>query len=106
LEEFHRYDLYAPISSSDQKTSYSDAVDIVQEAFYAFDPRFADLAMRIIREDHMDSEIRHGKRSGAFCLTAGPQLTPWFCKISRENPQIYPQWLKGTWSCSSFFERK
>jgi oligoendopeptidase F len=77
LEEFHRYDLYAPISSSDQKTSYSDAVDIVQEAFYAFDPRFADLAMRIIREDHMDSEIRHGKRSGAFCLTAGPQLTPW-----------------------------
>ena len=77
LDEFHRYDIYAPIASSDQKTSYTEAVNIVQEAFLDFDPRFADAAMSVIREDHIDSEIRHGKRSGAFCLTAGPQLTPW-----------------------------
>ncbi len=33
--------------------------------------------MRVIEEDHMDSEVRKGKQGGAFCLTALPTLTPW-----------------------------
>ena len=45
--------------------------------FQAFDPLFAQHARRVFDENHLDSEVRRGKRSGAFCLTALPDLTPW-----------------------------
>ncbi len=28
-------------------------------------------------EDHLDAEVRKGKRGGAFCATSTPDLTPW-----------------------------
>jgi oligoendopeptidase F len=37
----------------------------------------AQLAQRVFDRQHLDSEVRPGKRSGAFCLTAVPNLTPW-----------------------------
>ncbi|MHC1772707.1 MAG: M3 family oligoendopeptidase [Flexilinea sp.] len=77
VEKLNRYDIYAPTIVSDKKITYSDAVTIVQNAFSEFDPKFSNMAMKIISADHVDSEIRHGKRGGAFCLTAGPALTPW-----------------------------
>ena len=45
--------------------------------FKEFDPRFAKLAERVFAEDHLDAEVRKGKRGGAFCATVGPDLTPW-----------------------------
>ena len=47
------------------------------DSFEQFDPRFAELAMRVMKENHIDSEVRKGKRSGAFCATITPDLTPW-----------------------------
>jgi hypothetical protein len=35
------------------------------------------MAMKVINENHTDSEVRKGKRSGAFCATVTPELTPW-----------------------------
>ncbi len=77
LEVFNRYDLYAPTIPSTKKVSYAEAIETVNTAFSEFDPRFAELAMSVLAADHVDSEVRHGKRGGAFCLTAGPKLTPW-----------------------------
>jgi oligoendopeptidase F len=37
----------------------------------------ATLAERVFKERHIDSEVRKGKRGGAFCLTVEPALTPW-----------------------------
>jgi oligoendopeptidase F len=31
----------------------------------------------VFAERHIDSEIRRGKRGGAFCSTIGPRYTPW-----------------------------
>jgi len=31
----------------------------------------------VFDENHLDSEIRTGKRDGAFCYTVNPELTPW-----------------------------
>ena len=28
-------------------------------------------------ENHLDSEVRKGKRGGAFCATVTPEMTPW-----------------------------
>ncbi len=77
VEKLNRYDIYAPITVSDKIISYPDAVEMVKDAFSEFDPKFSEMAMKVLAEDHVDSEIRHGKRGGAFCLTAGPALTPW-----------------------------
>jgi oligoendopeptidase F len=31
----------------------------------------------VFAENHLDSEVRKGKRGGAFCATAAPDKTPW-----------------------------
>ena len=77
LPRIRRYDLYAPLATSDRTIPYRDAVDSVLSTFRAFDDEFADLAERIFRDGHIDSEIRKGKRSGAFCATILPSLTPY-----------------------------
>ena len=37
----------------------------------------AQLAQRMFDEDRLDSEVRKGKRGGAFCATIVPEMTPW-----------------------------
>jgi oligoendopeptidase F len=80
VDKLRRYDLYAPISkkaSSIRKYRYGKAAELVLETFKKFDPRFFDFARRLFLEDHVDSEIRRGKLSGAFCYTISPKRTPY-----------------------------
>ena len=77
VEKLRRYDVYAPVVKSDKQYSYEEATSLVLDSFNQFDPQFAEMAERVFAEDHLDSEVRIGKRSGAFCLTALPDLTPW-----------------------------
>ncbi|NIS80737.1 MAG: oligoendopeptidase F [Anaerolineales bacterium] len=77
LERLRRCDLYAPVMASKITYTFEQAVDLVLESFHQFDARFADLARRILNESHLDSEVRVGKRPGAFCAVVEPGLTPW-----------------------------
>ena len=77
VDSLRRYDIYAPVANSEKTYPYSDAVAMVLESFRHFDPRMADLVQRVFDQDHIDSEVRKGKRSGAFCSTVAPDLTPW-----------------------------
>ncbi|MEE8523362.1 MAG: M3 family metallopeptidase, partial [Thermoanaerobaculia bacterium] len=77
LERLRRYDLYAPLATSNRTVPYHQCVTSVLETFGNFDARFAELAEQVLRKNHVDSEIRKGKRGGAFCATVLPQLTPW-----------------------------
>jgi len=77
VEKLRRYDVYAPVEKSDKLFAYEDAAPFVFQSFREFDPRMAELAERVFTEKHLDSEIRKGKRSGAFCSTINPELTPW-----------------------------
>ncbi len=77
LEKLRRYDLYAPLASSEEKIPYQQGIRSVLETFHAFHPSFAELAERVLAQGHLDSETRRGKRNGAFCYTVGPRLTPW-----------------------------
>jgi oligoendopeptidase F len=65
------------LAKSDKTYSYAEAVDLVLESFRNFSPQFADLAQRVLDIGHLDSEVRQGKESGAFCLTVTNDLTPW-----------------------------
>jgi oligoendopeptidase F len=77
MGRLRRYDIYAPIGASSREYDFKRAAHIVLDSFEQFDPRFARLAHKVISEKHVDSEVRKGKRSGAFCATVTPELTPW-----------------------------
>lgn len=77
VPRLRRYDLYAPLATSDRAVPFSDAVSSVLETFRRFHPDFAAQAERVFTERHIDSEVRRGKRGGAFCSTVGPRYTPW-----------------------------
>ncbi|HEX5809930.1 MAG TPA: M3 family oligoendopeptidase [Anaerolineales bacterium] len=77
LEKLRRYDIYAPLAASDKKYEFHVAKQMVMDSFRAFSPEVAALAQRVFEENHLDSQIRPGKRGGAFCFTATPDLTPW-----------------------------
>jgi oligoendopeptidase F len=77
LERLRRYDIYAPVVKSDKRYEFDQAISMVLDSFQHFEPRIADLARRVIEEDHLDSEVRKGKRGGAFCMSVEPEVTPW-----------------------------
>ncbi len=77
MERLRRYDIYAPVAKSEKTYDYAEAANKVLDSFEGFEPRIADLAQRVFAEDHLDSEVRKGKRGGAFCMSVYPGLTPW-----------------------------
>jgi oligoendopeptidase F len=77
MEKLRRYDIYAPVAKADKDYPYTKAAARVLQSFGQFDERFARLAERVFAEEHIDAEVRKGKRGGAFCATATPDLTPW-----------------------------
>jgi oligoendopeptidase F len=77
MDRLRRFDIYAPLTSSERKIPYEDAVRSVLATFGAFDGSFSALAERVFAENHLDGETRKGKRGGAFCSTVLPRLTPW-----------------------------
>jgi len=77
MDTLRRYDIYAPVSTATKEYGLGVAAELILDSFDQFDPRFAQMAMMVISENHLDSEVRKGKRSGAFCATVNPELTPW-----------------------------
>lgn len=77
MDTLRRYDLYAPMAHTDKTYTFDQAANLVFEAYQRFDPRMASLARQVFDENHIDSEVRKGKRGGAFCATASNELTPW-----------------------------
>ena len=77
VDRLRRYDIYAPVVQSDKLYDFGPAADLVLDSFRQFDPQVADLARRVFDQQHLDSEVRKGKRSGAFCASVMPSLTPW-----------------------------
>ncbi len=79
IKKLRRYDIYAPaVTKIKQKTySFDQAAKIVLKTLHGFSPKLSDYAKRVFVEKHIDSSIRYGKRSGAFCSTVSPKITPY-----------------------------
>jgi oligoendopeptidase F len=86
LPRLRRHDLYAPLAESSKEYAFEDAWNLVRASLERFDPSVADLASRVLRENHLDSEVRPGKRDGAFCLSVLPTLTPWVLVNYQSRP--------------------
>ena len=87
VDRLRRYDIYAPVAQSEKTYPYIDAVEMVLDSFHQFDPRMAELVQRVFDQDHIDSEVRKGKQSGAFCATVTPDLTPWVLQSYNGTPR-------------------
>lgn len=77
MKKLRRYDIYAPVAASKKTYKWDEAVTMVLDAFQAFSPQVAELAKRVFDESRIDSEIRKGKRGGAFCWSVLPDMTPY-----------------------------
>jgi oligoendopeptidase F len=86
MERLRRYDIYAPVVKTEKKYDFSEAAEMVFDAFQRFEPRVAILARRVLEQKHLDSEVRRGKISGAFCATVAPDITPWVLVNFQGNP--------------------
>jgi oligoendopeptidase F len=77
LDKLRRYDIYAPLSTSDKTYPFGEAANLVLKSLGDFSPQLAAHARQVFAGGHLDSEIRPRKTSGAFCASALPGLTPW-----------------------------
>jgi oligoendopeptidase F len=77
VERLRRYDIYAPLTTADKTFEFDHGIDLIMDSFRRFSPPLADMAARVFDENHLDAEIRVGKRGGAFCYTVLPGMTPW-----------------------------
>ena len=77
VDKLRRYDVYAPVVKSEKTYEFGKAAEMVMGSFATFDPKLATLAQRVFDDDHLDSEVRKGKRGGAFCWSVTPEMAPW-----------------------------
>ncbi len=79
LKKLRRYDLYAPSTKNirEKRYSYDSAAKLVLSSLEKFSPKLSHYADSVFKENHIDSEIRRGKRDGAFCSTITPKITPY-----------------------------
>ncbi|MBK7449979.1 MAG: M3 family oligoendopeptidase [Anaerolineales bacterium] len=77
MKKIRRYDIYAPLAASKKTYDWDTAVNMVLDAFQGFSPKVAELAKRVFDQNRIDSEVRKGKRGGAFCWGFLPEETPY-----------------------------
>lgn len=87
MGKIRRYDIYAPVVESEVEIPFGEGVELVLDSFDKFEPRVGRLARKVFDENHIDSQIRKGKRSGAFCSTISPELTPWVLANYNDQPR-------------------
>lgn len=77
MRKLRRYDIYAPVGTSEKKYPYKRAVEMVLDSYSAFSPMLGDMARSVFEQQHVDSELRHGKLDGAFCASVLPSIAPY-----------------------------
>lgn len=87
VDRLRRYDIYAPVAKAEKTYEFGEAAGLVFDSFREFDPRLVELAQRVFDQQHLDSEVRIGKRGGAFSYSVTPDLTPWVLVNYQGRPE-------------------
>ena len=77
LDELTHYDRYAPLEGEESDIPFSQARDMVLEAFGDFSPRLVEIARDFFDKRWIDAELGDGKRGGAFCAGVTPDHHPY-----------------------------
>lgn len=77
VERLADYDRMAGVADSQQEVGWTEATDMVRDAYRSFSPELADIVGRFIDERWIDAPVRPGKQPGAFCAYAVPSHHPY-----------------------------
>jgi oligoendopeptidase F len=76
LERIADYDRMAAVSEDESRFSFAQAREIVLDCYSSFSPELGEVAGRFFDERRIDAPVRPGKRGGAFCASAVPDVPP------------------------------
>ena len=71
------YDRMASLATTETQIGWSEAREVVLDAYRSFSPVLADAAQRFFDERWIDAPVRPGKRPGAFCAYTVPSHHPY-----------------------------
>ena len=74
VKKLRRYDIYSPMSKIKKEFDFNKGRNLVIDSFSGFDD-FKKIAEDILK-NHVDSEVKEGKRGGAFCHCPNPKTKP------------------------------
>jgi oligoendopeptidase F len=77
IERLADYDRMAPLSNDDVEVPWSQACELVLDAYSSFSPTLGDLVQRFFDESWIDAPPSPGKRGGAFCASTVPSVHPY-----------------------------
>jgi oligoendopeptidase F len=77
LPALRRFDLYAPWAEEERTFAFGEAMDLIRDALGSFSTPMAEMAQRVLEDEHLDAQPRPAKADGAFCYGVLPELTPW-----------------------------
>jgi oligoendopeptidase F len=77
LDRLADYDRMAAVTDEDTQVQWSEARDLVLDAYTAFSPELGRLVERFFAEPWIDAPVRLNKRNGAFCAFTVPEVHPY-----------------------------
>lgn len=77
VERLADYDRMAAVTQDEVTFSYAQACELVRDCYGSFSPELGDLVQRFYDERWIDAPVRPGKRGGAFCASATPDVHPY-----------------------------
>jgi oligoendopeptidase F len=77
VDELFDYDRYAPIAKTTEKVLWSEAQEMVLEAYGDFHPDMKKISSRFFEEKWIDAAIRPGKRGGAYSASTVTSVHPY-----------------------------
>ncbi len=76
-DQLFDYDRYAPLPAATRRYQWSEAREVVLDAYRSFHPRMAEIAQLFFDRRWIDAAVRPGKRGGAFSAPCEPSVHPY-----------------------------
>jgi oligoendopeptidase F len=77
VERLADYDRMAAVTEDEVTFPFAHAREIVLDCYSSFSPELGGLVQRFFDESRIDAPVRPGKRGGAFCAAAVPEVYPY-----------------------------
>jgi oligoendopeptidase F len=77
VERLADYDRMASVTEDEVTFPFAHAREIVLDCYSSFSPELGGLVQRFFDERRIDAPVRPGKRGGAFCAAAVPEVFPY-----------------------------
>ena len=77
LDQLYDYDRYAPISKTSKEIRWSEAREMVLDAYSDFHPEMGRIASLFFEKHWIDAAIKKGKRGGAYSASTVTNVHPY-----------------------------